>query len=228
MQKITLGTTYYNCPDLLCDFVQSNIDHVDELIVVDDGSRESIQKVITPSDKLKLYRVSDDIGFNSHGCRNLIMNQSSNDWVAMIDIDRLFKDPSYTFETIKKRPLHIKARYLFIVHTPEWGDNVHTSVNDYLIHRNHFFSAGGYDEEIAGQRWGDREFFQQLISAGGKELVMHDIDIKHTRRSTVTLSSKDLLISSNNPTTHKELIQERILQPDKSKPILQFKWDQIL
>jgi len=226
MQKITLGTTYYNCPNLLEDFIQNNIDHVDELIIVDDGSKDPIDTVVTASNKLKLYRVSKDIGFNSHGCRNLIMKESSNDWVALIDIDRCFKDPQLALSSIKSRQLYTKARYLFIVHTPKWGDNIHSSVNDYLVHRDHFFSAGGYDEEIVGQRWGDREFFQQLISAGGREIIMHDIDIMHTRRSTVTLTSNNIL-SSNNPRSHRELIQKRIAIPDKNKPILQFEWDRL-
>ncbi len=227
MQKITLGTTYYNCPRLLRDFIQNNIDHVDELIVVDDGSTDPIDRVITPSDKLKLYKVSKDIGFNSHGCRNLIMKQSSNDWVVMIDIDRCFKDPKLAFSSIKSRQLYTKARYLFIVHTPKWGDNIHSSVNDYLIHRDHFFSAGGYDEEIVGQRWGDREYFKQLLSTGGKEIIMHDIDILHTRASTASLNYKDNLLSSNKPRSHIELIEKRIVCPDKSKPILQFDWEEI-
>ena len=208
-------------------FVDDNIDHVDELVIVDDGSSQPINDIVTPSKKLKLFRVKDDLGFNSHGCRNLIMTQASNDWVVMVDIDRSFKDPHYSFETIKKRSLHIKARYLFIVHVPDWGDGIHSSVNDYLIHKDHFFSAGGYDEEIVGQRWGDREYFRQLLSADGKEIIMHDIDIRHTRKSTVLLSVKDSLISSNHPSTHQDLIQKRILKPDKHKPIIQFDWDQI-
>jgi glycosyltransferase involved in cell wall biosynthesis len=228
MQKITLGTTYYNCPELLSKFVKTNIDFVDELIVVDDGSPQPIQNVPTTSNKLKLYRVKKDIGFNSHGCRNLIMKESSNDWVVMIDIDRCFQEPEYAFSAIKNKKLIIKVRYLFMVHTPVWGENMHSSVNDYLIHRSHFFDAGGYDEEIVGQRWGDREFFKQLLATSGKEITMHDINLKHTRPSTASLSSKYNLLSSSNPASHQELIQQRIECPDKHKPILQFEWDRLL
>lgn len=207
--------------------MKTNIDYVDELIIVDDGSLKPIHSFVKPSDKLKLYRVDRDLGFNSHGCRNLIMSEASNEWVVMIDIDRCFKDPKYAFESIKKRKLYNKARYLFIVHVPQWGRGIHSSVNDYLINKDHFFSAGGYDEEIVGQRWGDREYFEQLLSADGKEIIMHDIDIRHTRRSTSTLDSNDLLLSSNHPSSHKDLIQQRIQNPDRFKPILQFEWDQL-
>lgn len=208
-------------------FVTSNIDYVDELIIVDDGSLNPIDNFVKPSDKLKLYRVGSDIGFNSHGCRNLIMSQASNNWVVMIDIDRCFKDPSYAFDSIRKRQLLTKARYLFIVHVPQWGHGIHPSVNDYLIHKDHFFSAGGYDEEIVGQRWGDRQYFEQLLTAGGTELIMHDIDIMHTRKSTSTLKPNSLLLSSNRPASHVDLIQQRINNPTKNKPTLQFEWDQL-
>ena len=155
------------------------------------------------------------------------MKQSSNDWVTMIDIDRRFKKPQYALNAIRNRKLYEKARYLFVVHAPNWGQGVHPSVNDYLIHKDHFFSAGGYDEEIVGQRWGDREYFRQLMSASGKEIIMHDIDLRHTRKSTQFLDSKTELLSSSNPVSFVELIESRIQKPDRSKPILGFEWEQI-
>lgn len=231
MRKITLGTTYYNCPDLLTKFIDTNLSYVDELIVVDDGSRPefAIDNVASLDNNLRFLKVETDKGFNSHGCRNLIMEQASNDWVVLIDIDREFQDPQYTFQSIKsKTNLFTKARYLFIVHVNKWGHNVHSSVNDYLINRHHFFSAGGYDEEIAGERWGDREFFKQLLSAGGTESILHDINLIHTRISTV-LSDQKFIRSPNDTKghSHNELIQSRINKPQQSKPILQFNWHEV-
>jgi glycosyltransferase involved in cell wall biosynthesis len=230
MRKISLGTTYYNCPELLSLFVSRNLPFVDELLIVDDGSidRYSIDKHLKPSGKLKLLRVRDDIGFNSHGCRNLIMQQSSNDWVVLIDIDREFKDPQYTFESLKSQNLYTNIRYLFMVHTGNWGSNVHPAVNDYLINKELFFSAGGYDEEIAGQRWGDREFFKQLLTAGGKESLLYNIDLIHTRKSSVLLNDNLARSILDKPyASHQNLIQQRIQQPDPNKPIVQFEWYQL-
>ena len=231
MRKISLATTYYNCPDLAKLFVEKHLPHVDELIIVDDGSTEqlSIDKILVPSKKLKLLRTPTDIGFNSHGCRNLAMTKASNDWVIMIDIDRQFKDPQYTFESIKyKNNLCKESRYLFIVHVNDWGTKVHSSVNDFLINKHHFFSVGGYDEEIAGQRWGDREFFEQLKSVGGKEKILHDVDLLHFRASTNSLNNPIIKSSSDIiDQSHVDLILQRIVSPQTTKPILQFSWFEI-
>lgn len=228
-RSITLGTTYYNCPGLLTRFVTKNIDHVDELIIVDDGSSIPAQQLIKPSPKLKLYRVKEDIGFNSHGCRNLIVNQSSNDWIVLIDIDREFMSADYAFTQIKTRNLRPDVRYLFMLHYMKWGERVHSGVNDFLINKQLFNLAGGYDEEAVGVRTGDRQFFRQLIAAGGKEQILHDIDLAHTRTATLHIKNNRNIISSAKATGGsrgelESLLADRMINPNPNKPTLQFEW----
>lgn len=228
-RSITLGTTYYNCPGLLTRFVRKNIDHVDELIIVDDGSSIPAQELIKPSPKLKLYRVKEDIGFNSHGCRNLIVNQSSNDWMVLIDIDREFRYADYAYTQIKTRNLKSDVRYLFTLHFKKWGERVHSGVNDFLINKQLFNLAGGYDEEAVGVRTGDRQFFRQLIAAGGKELILHDIDLAHIREATMLVKNNKAILSSaassGGPRGRLEsLLADRMITPDPNKPTLQFEW----
>ena len=194
-------------------------------MVVDDGSKLKARSFLKPTPKLKLLEVQKDLGFNSHGCRNLIVNQSSNDWIVLLDIDRLLVRPKTAFNKIKSRYLDHTCRYLFMAHVMELGNSIHASVNDYLINKKLFLSVGGYDEEIVGQRWGDRHFFMQLLAAGGNEKLIYDIDMILTRESTVTLSPSSDLLSSDNRHTHGELISDRMITPDPKKPTLQFEWD---
>ena len=140
MRKITLGTTYYNNPDYLKRFVKRNLPYVDELIIVDDGSRLPITDYLSPGNKIRIFKVLKDYGFNSHGCRNLIMKQTINDWVVLIDIDREFLEPEFVFNRLNTRPLNECTLYRFVAHSSL--KESHKSVNDYLINRNHFFSAG--------------------------------------------------------------------------------------
>lgn len=226
-RKITLGTTYYNCPDLLQEFVYNNLPHVDELIVVDDGSTIDAKSFLKPAPNLKLLEVKADIGFNSHGCRNLIVHQSSNDWIVLLDVDRALLRPKTAFHKFKNMHLNNSYRYLFMAHLEKKGQNVHASVNDYLINKGLFLSVGGYDEEIVGQRWGDREFFMQLRAAGGKEKLLYDIDMILIRSGTSSLLSNDNIISSNHEHTHLKLISDRMITPDPHKPTLQFEWYQV-
>ena len=236
MQKISLATTYYNCPELAELFVETNLPHVDELIIVDDGSKESlsIDKVIKPSDKIKLFRLPVDLGFNSHGCRNLAMTKVTNNWVVMIDIDRQFIDPSYAYDIFRyKDNLRKDTRYRFVMHTEGLRDKMHYSVNDFLIHKDHFFTAGGYDEELVGIRAGDREYFKQLVSAGGREVPLHDIDIIMVRLCTYYQNDllKERIKSPNDigffSNALPRLLKERIANPVTKKPILQFDWFEI-
>lgn len=229
-RNITLGTTYYNCPALLKRFVAKNIEYVDELIVVDDGSDIPAENVLNASPKLKLYRVKKDIGFNSHGCRNLIVNQSSNEWITLIDVDREFRDPEYAYNQLKTRKLSPDVRYLFMLHYRAWGNRVHSGVNDFCINKELFHLAGGYDEELVGIRTGDRQFFRQLLAAGGRELILHDIDLAHTRKATILIQNNDRILSSaiqargGDRGTLMSLVADRMITPDPNKPTLQFEW----
>lgn len=232
--KITLGTTYYNSPDELKLFIENHIEYVDELIVVDDGSQiYPASDFLTPVTKLKLYRVKKDYGFNSHGCRNLIMKEAENDWVIMLDIDRQFTNPKESIESIKNRKLREKTLYRFMAMTKRKGvilyNTIHESVNDYLINKNHFFEAGGYDEELIGHRTGDRQYFEQLKHFG-KEYVMHDVEILLLRIPTISLANSVLKSSNDEKKVPKEimsLINKRMKRPEPNKPILTFEWERV-
>ena len=100
---LTIGTTYYNNPEYLFKFIEKNISYVQEMIIVDDGSSDIITNYIRPNYKLRLFRVKKDYGFNSHGCRNLIMSQTKNDWVILLDIDREFIWPEVAYDQILRK-----------------------------------------------------------------------------------------------------------------------------
>lgn len=221
--KLTLGTTYYNNPEYLKKFVENNLYYVDELIVVDDGSPDPITNYLSPSDKVRLFKVVKDYGFNSHGCRNLIMTKTSNEFNILLDIDREFANPKNAVEAIKSKNLRNDTLYRFIAHSDKLGSNVHHSVNDFLISKTHFFTAGGYDEEIIGERWGDREYFSQLLHYG-TEKTLYDVDIILTRSSSILIGECS---PNNKPCRKNLLIENRIKRPDPNKPILTFKWEEI-
>lgn len=232
--KITLGTTYYNSPNELELFISNHIEYVDELIVVDDGSEiYPATNYLTSIPKLKLYRIKKDYGFNSHGCRNLIMKEAENDWVILLDVDRKFENPKENIEAIRRRKLKEGTLYRFMAMTSRNGKilyhTVHASVNDYLVNKNHFFEAGGYDEELIGHRTGDREYFEQLKHYG-QEYLMHDVEILLLRSPTVSLTNKVLKSANdkkNIPDSVTKLIYRRMKNPEPNKPTLTFEWERI-
>lgn len=229
-RKITLGTTYYNNPEAIRVFIDKHAKYVDELIIVDDGSPDyPLADLISPTEKIKLYLVKKDYGFNSHGCRNLIMTESTNEWVVLVDSDRSFNDPEYSFDFFKKTPLISNCRYTFVCHAGYIGNRIHDSVNDFMISKQHFFSVGGYDEEFIGSRCGDREFFVQLRN-NGTDRNVPSVDVLLTRPSTSSLEDNHPTISPNDVidmSTPPDIL-DRLFVPHPNKPILTFDWEQIL
>lgn len=233
--KLTIGTTYYDNPEDIKKFIENHIEYADEIIIVDDGSKKyPLRDYFQSEGKLQIYEVTEDLGFNSHGCRNLIMTVASNDWVMLLDSDRLLIDPGFAIQKIKETDLDEMIRYQVTVHTLKVGRSLHPSVNDFLIHKKLFFSVGGYDEEWVGTRHGDRFFIKQLEVFGCSRMLPF-VDLLYTRRATwthiATKRKNDVLVNefvfAQEGERVLQLIEHREITPDPNKPILQFPWRQI-
>lgn len=227
--KITLGTTYYNNPENIIPFIEHHLEYVDELIVVDDGSSDPyhILKYVQPSEKIKLYRVKHDYGFNSHGCRNLIMREAENEFVILMDSDIKIHDPLYAIDAIKNIQLKKDRLYRFITQLYDLGHFPAAALNQFLISKEHFFSVGGYDEELIGHRTGDDIFTRQLMNFGDEE-ILYEINLIILRPGASYLpdrrfkSEKDIY----DPDRFK-MVKERIRIPDPNKKILTFEWEKL-
>ena len=67
-----------------------------DIFLVDDGSsRTRAEEVLEGWEvpewgpTLQLWRCTRDLGFNSHGCRNLIAKYAQTDVIAFFDIDQV-------------------------------------------------------------------------------------------------------------------------------------------
>lgn len=189
---------------------------------MDDCSKQyPAENVIDRYDNVKLFRVKHNYGFNSHGCRNLIVNKATNDWVMLIDVDREFYDNGKDLQKIYSYELNSDILYKFVVHVFNFGNRAHRSVNDFLVHKDLFNMVGGYDEELIGIRTGDRQLFDQM-SNFCKIQTLKDVNLMYTRASTKADKSEYHISASQEA-----IIESRIIKPDPNKKILTFDWEQI-
>lgn len=168
--RYSIGYTYYNEPELLKQQISlwEKYPKEIEIIVVDDGSVEFPAYDVLKNVKfnngpaISLYQVTEDLGFNSHGCRNLIATVAASDNILFLDIDCQLSPTDAVFlrRVIFKQSALYKF-HLWNAPAKKWTA-FPGAVNCFLVNRNDFWSAGGYDESFTGYHKGDREFLARL------------------------------------------------------------------
>ena len=249
---ISCNITYYNEPHFLLwwynTFKTLYEEGVDiELNIADDGSMkhsaESFFDKKAPMPNMRLFRVVEDIGFNSHGARNLLMKETRTEWNMLSDIDR-----RYPMDTLKgivaKEPLGKLKKgvyYPFLRIRREKEQ----SVNEYIVSKTDFWRAGGYDEEFVNIHWGDRVFIDCLARITRKAIVP-EWKVKYVRGArkvtyadevTITQYPDDkTLIHPNGDWSIREkrmalikMVKERSLTPEgrQSKKVINFEWTRV-
>jgi hypothetical protein len=165
--RFTLGFTYYNEPELLRQQLNlwKHYPHQVEIILVDDGSEEfPAYDIVKDFDypTFQLWRVDEDLGFNSHGCRNLIAELATCDNILFSDIDCHFSPETIAF--LKRVNFNPERLYYFSFYSSAsfqyhpWPGHP----NVFAINKDKFWEAGGYDESFTGWHHGDREFIERL------------------------------------------------------------------
>lgn len=240
---ITLITTYFEDPRRLRDFIEKefNETHYSELIIVDDGSplQPALPIVLEyPEKNIRLFRVKNDIGFNSHGARNLAMKHVETEWAYMTDIDR---------EGVGKYA-PVLWRYVTSAHPNEYfnfllGHPRHQQIthNDYCVKKEDWWKSGGYDEEFVNWHFGDRIFIDRLNSYLTPTTI--HVSMKPTRKSrkwvetdtTITYYPNDeTVVHPSYSEEYKEnlinIVKQRNDNPDTwiRDNILQFEWEQLI
>ena len=250
---ISVNITYYNEPLwfkywylMFKKFYISGTDIC--LNVCDDGSQRypitDFFKKNPPLPNMRVFRVKKDIGFNSHGARNLLMQQTQTEWNILSDIDR-----HYSFQTFARiikaertNNLQLGTYYSFWELTPSSKDGY--TLNDCVISKSDFWKTGGYDEEFTNIHWGDRYFFDTLNRVATR-VTKREWEVRYVRfaRSvtyedipTTQYPDDNTLIHPNGFWTNektrlalKKFVRKRNSTEDGrlSKKVINFEWEQV-
>jgi len=246
---LTISVTYYNEPKHLKEWInQKSI--WDKMVmpihlqIIDDGSQ------ITPASEIikegatniSLYRVTEDLGFNSHGCRNLGMKVAPTSWVILSDIDFI-----YPISTLNEILLDIENfkishdRYYQF----KYINYESTTLNNFLVHKDTFWKTGGYDEEFVGMHYGDRPFLANLDKFATETYIGYHAYMTRGSRSwrivpglikteypndEVILHPESILDSPSllKRLRHRIHIRNESAEGRASKKVIQFEWERLI
>jgi glycosyltransferase involved in cell wall biosynthesis len=168
----TLCLPYYENPGMLVRQIQTwnaydaaTRDAV-RVIVVDDGSPEHPAEPVIRANpcalKINLFRIAENIPWNQHGARNLAAKAASPGWLLMTDMDHLLEAPEA--KKVVAANLKPQVHYIFDrVSLPERAPYKH-HCNSFLVDRDAYWRAGGYDEDYCGSYGGDGPFLRALAN----------------------------------------------------------------
>lgn len=136
-----------------------------DVIVVDDGSpRSPALEVLAGFGglALRLYRINENIPWNQHGARNLAAKAAGKGdrWLLMTDMDHLLEpDQAAALAQLKPRP---DRHYVFDRISLPGRVAYKRHCNSFLVTREAYWQAGGYDEDYCGSYGGDGPFLRAL------------------------------------------------------------------
>lgn len=208
---LTYITTVYNDEECLSHVQEMLAECKDErlnVIIVDDYSDQPIRPIVESwnDPRVRLFRVTEDKGFNSHGARNLAMQQTTTEWNLLVDVDYKVVGIQSLIDQIANNELESNVvHFLGVAHVyqdkppyvPDTSPS-RASINDFLVSKTLYWKAKGYDAEYIGFHHGDREFIQRLIERGARPSesymsILFDIHLEALRSPfTITYQSASI------------------------------------
>ena len=144
-----------------------------EFVVIDDCSDTPLV-VDAPGLNLRLLRVQDDIAWNMPGCRNLAATVASAPWLLYFDVDNTTPEANIQ-RLVDAMPLLDESR-LYVFRRQQDGQDVEPHINTFLITRQGYFKAGGYDEDFCGHYGYEDVLFRNMWRKYvGQETLLTDI-----------------------------------------------------
>lgn len=216
-----------------------------QFIIVDDGSPEPAKGVVLKYaepetlERLRLYRICEDIPWNRSTARNLGARMAGTDWIVHVDTDHVLPwQPATRLLNMTPEPGNW---YRF----PRWRigraddtrkkdkipdqaqcGQIHPHIDSHLMQRDLYWSVGGYDTRYAGCLGGGTVFLRALQQKMKPRLLPDDIWLEVYTRSVIPDSSISTLDRSHTEFRRRQkLIAAGKIPPRDPVP---YAWERIL
>lgn len=117
---------------------------------------------------LRLYRVGPNIPWNQNGARNLAMREAPEGWCMMTDMDHLLTGPE-ALELVRGR--RRGSCYYVPSRVQSDGRPKHRHPNSFILTREAYWRAGGYDEDFCGS-YGSDAVFRRMLDTVAKRVEL--------------------------------------------------------
>ena len=170
MDALTVTYTYYDNLDALKYLIdyheKASIDGI-TYQVIDDGSQVRPLSLIDIPSTWRLTRITEDIGWNAEGARNLAMHITDTEWNALTDMDT----PIMNEGLVKIMDMDLDPNKGY--QPRRWPDGKFK--NSWVITKDLYNRAGGYDETFTGLYGYDFTFKPAMRKAGGEWAELEDV-----------------------------------------------------
>lgn len=230
--NLTVIHTYYNEQTLLETQIErwNCYNQPVNIMLIDDGSQKIPAIDVLKNHQLKdyinfsLYRVTEDIGFNSHGCRNLGARLAETDWLVFLDIDYTIQ-PS-DLNKLHNEPLDLCTWYEMNAKFKGRGDP-YMALNQFVITKQMFLEQGGYDESFVPHHYGDRCFLDSLSKTYTKQnLDWLNLTCRRGGRKAIIEDVKIPVYDDEKMVFYTPRFDEKSVEKTDKK--INFEWTQIL
>ena len=233
---ITLVHPYYNHKETFAyqlrqweqfsDNAKKNI----EIIVVDDGSPEFPCNPPKTLVDLKVFRIKEDIIWNTAGSANLGAKEAKYDWIMHVDFD-LGLNAKNADKLLKLDFNNPKVVYWPMTwHETSRGFQKYGQphCNGFLMNKKTFWEAGGFDEDFSGC-WGGQDIMFHLVSCpplGLEKKILENIVLERMVRCS-DAKVKNVYRDREDSVNWKKFYDKRDGLIPQSTNILRFKWEQV-
>jgi hypothetical protein len=178
-----------------------------KIILVDDGSQkhpitEYPLNITACFPQVQIYRIKKDIPWNRGAARNLGTAMATTDWVMHVDIDHVLPAPCarelldanldfstmYRFRRFRRGPADETRNKDAIPREKTYGE-IKPHGDSYLVSRDRYWQAGGYNEAFAGCLGGGSPFLGFLERIGPAEVLRNSVFLECFTRGVVPDSS---------------------------------------
>lgn len=177
--ELSLIYSYYDNPHMLARQLEEWSEYPTwvkqrlEVIITDDCSAKySLRNHIYNVEGVQLrgFRITQDIPWNWLACRNIGALKACGRWLLVTDIDHVVLkwDMMELMKRLIGQLLDERTAYVFTRRRADSGNMTTSHGNSYLLTRDLYWRAGGYNEQYSGNYWNTSGTFRKQLHRKAK------------------------------------------------------------